>query len=111
MITEEHRDKMDQVVARFTADELFRQELLANPAGILTAAGIEIPAALEVSAAVNDAGELLLMTKPASGELSEDDLAAVSGGAGSWSVMAGYSVWNANRKVFLSPENWLDPQP
>ncbi|MGL1608702.1 neuraminidase-like domain-containing protein, partial [Vibrio parahaemolyticus] len=26
-----------------------------------------------------------------------------------WSWMSKYRVWQANREVFLYPENWLDP--
>jgi ATPase family associated with various cellular activities (AAA) len=29
---------------------------------------------------------------------------------GRWSWLKRYRVWDANRKIFLHPENWLEPQ-
>jgi hypothetical protein len=26
-----------------------------------------------------------------------------------WKYMAKYTLWEANRKLFLYPENWIDP--
>jgi len=28
-----------------------------------------------------------------------------------WSWLQRFRVWLANRKLFLWPENWLDPEP
>ena len=109
MNTEERSNRLDQVAARFKADDVFKQELLADPAGRLKAEGFEISSSLEVRASVNATGELQLMVRKASGELSDDDLHQIAGGS-SWSAMASYRVWNANRNVFLYPENWLDPK-
>lgn len=33
-----------------------------------------------------------------------------AGAASAWSWMKNYRVWEANRKVFLYPENWLEPE-
>jgi hypothetical protein len=30
---------------------------------------------------------------------------------GLWEWMRRYRLWEANRKVFLSPENYLEPEP
>jgi ABC toxin N-terminal region len=30
-------------------------------------------------------------------------------GGTSWDALKGYRVWAADRKVFVYPENWLDP--
>jgi hypothetical protein len=29
---------------------------------------------------------------------------------GEWEWRKKYRVWNANRKIFLYPENWLEPE-
>src|SRR5205814_891913 len=40
----------------------------------------------------------------------EPRVAASSIDAKRWSWMQRYRVWEANRKVFLTPENWLEPE-
>ena len=40
----------------------------------------------------------------------EPDIAPSSINAGQWAWMKRYRVWEANRKVFLWPENWLEPE-
>ncbi|MBI5057513.1 MAG: hypothetical protein HZB61_12945 [Nitrospirae bacterium] len=43
---------------------------------------------------------------PKDKKVSKEELKKVFGGA-TWSIMQTYSVWEANRKVLLYPENWL----
>ncbi len=40
----------------------------------------------------------------------ESDVAPASIRAHQWQWMQRYRVWEANRKVFLYPENWLEPE-
>ncbi|MEA2964892.1 MAG: hypothetical protein QOI46_4990, partial [Alphaproteobacteria bacterium] len=40
----------------------------------------------------------------------ERDVAAASIRADQWAWMKRYRVWQANRKIFLYPENWLEPE-
>src|SRR2546423_5094858 len=40
----------------------------------------------------------------------EPRVAASSIDAKRWSWMQRYRIWEANRKVFLMPENWLEPE-
>ncbi len=42
--------------------------------------------------------------------LESEDLVFKSDAVRLWDWMKSYRVWEANRKVFLYPENWLDPQ-
>jgi len=111
----ELNDKINQIAARVKVDELFKQTLLADPLLALKAEGVEMPDCMEVRASVNATGELLLMMRSANGELSDDDLNMLAGGTdiarSSWTWMNGYHVWEANRKVFLYPENRLEPDP
>ena len=41
----------------------------------------------------------------------EPRVAASSINAQHWKWMNRYRVWEANRKVFLYPENWIEPEP
>jgi ABC toxin-like protein/neuraminidase-like protein/virulence plasmid A protein len=40
----------------------------------------------------------------------ETNVSPASVNAGQWEWMKRYRVWEANRKVFLFPENWLEPE-
>src|SRR5215475_7851668 len=40
----------------------------------------------------------------------ETDVAPSSIDAAQWEWMKRYRVWEANRKVYLFPENWLEPE-
>ena len=40
----------------------------------------------------------------------EDDVAPSAINAAEWEWMKRYRVWEANRKIFLFPENWLEPE-
>ncbi|HEY5249333.1 MAG TPA: neuraminidase-like domain-containing protein [Dermatophilaceae bacterium] len=37
-------------------------------------------------------------------------LLAVLGVLAVWAWMKGYRAWEANRRIFLYPENWLEPE-
>jgi len=40
----------------------------------------------------------------------EEDVQLSDAAANEWKWMKAYRVWEANRKVFLFPENWLEPE-
>jgi hypothetical protein len=43
-------------------------------------------------------------------DLEAQDGKEVHGGAGSdWQAAKSYRVWEANRKTYLYPENWIEP--
>ncbi len=43
-------------------------------------------------------------------DLAAQDGKEVRGGAGAeWEAVKNYRVWEANRKVFLYPDNWIEP--
>ena len=78
-------DLREQILARAATDPAFRQQLLANPRPTLEQAlGITLPQSLEVMV-IEEAPEgvclVLPMLAPASEELSDEQLAAVAGGA------------------------------
>ena len=79
---QEQANKLGQVVAKAWQDEAFKQRLLANPQAVLQEHGIAVPDGVTVRV-VEDTAEtkhLVLPTNPA-GELSDDELERVAGGA------------------------------
>jgi hypothetical protein len=74
--------KMGQIIAKAWSDEGFKQQLLTNPAAALKAEGVEIPAGVAVRVVENTATtfHLVLPPKPATGELSDEQLGNVAGG-------------------------------
>ncbi|MBI5909226.1 MAG: hypothetical protein HY848_04665, partial [Betaproteobacteria bacterium] len=53
---------------------------------------------------------LLNLEKETSGDGSEAGVSPTSIDRDRWEWMKNYRVWEANRKVFLFPENWLEPE-
>ncbi len=72
-------------LAPAVTDAKARERFLADPKAVLVAAGLDLPEWFTVSAREGDAAELII-TLPAlldpNADLSEEQLAAVSGGAG-----------------------------
>lgn len=80
MNTPEPTQKLNQLIAKAWADEAFKQRLLADPAAVLQAEGLVLPAGLTVKV-VEDTHQLVhLVLPPKPTELSEDSLDRVSGG-------------------------------
>ena len=81
----EHDTKLGRIIARSWADEDFRQRLLADPAAVLRAEGMPIPAG-KVLRVVEDTEEVFHLVLPikttTARELSDDDLEKVVGGLG-----------------------------
>jgi hypothetical protein len=79
---QEQARKIGQVVAKAWTDEAFKQRLLAEPAAVLQEQGVAVPAGTEVRV-VEDTERLrhlVLPSRPAEGELSEEQLAQAAGG-------------------------------
>ena len=74
--------KMGQIIAKAWSDENFKHQLVANPAAVLKAEGVEIPAGVAVRVMENTATvfHLVLPPKPTTGELSDEQLENVAGG-------------------------------
>jgi Nitrile hydratase, alpha chain len=71
-----------QIVARAWADDKFKKRLLTDRAAVLKENGIDVPAGVAVKVVENTA-KVCYLTLPAkpSGELSEEELLKVTGGA------------------------------
>ncbi len=68
-----------------------RERFLANPKAVLAAAGLDLPEWFTVTAREGDAAELIITVpglRDLDGDLSDEQLAAVTGGVGPWDVCA-----------------------
>ncbi len=76
----EQNKRIAQVIAKAWADETFKKKLMSDPASVLKAEGVELPAGLKVQA-VEDTQtmhHLVIPSKPT--DLTEDELEKVAGG-------------------------------
>jgi hypothetical protein len=72
-----------QLIAKCWADEAFKQRLLADPAGMLKAAGIEVPASVRVQVVENTPQEVTLVIPVRPTDLSDE---ALDGATGGWNM-------------------------
>lgn len=77
----ERQNPLGKVIARALQDEAFKEQLIANPAAVLEAEGLPVPAGIAVKV-VEDTESVRHLVLPAVSkrELSDDELNAVSGG-------------------------------
>ena len=78
----EQQNPMGEVIAKALQDEAFKQELIADPAAVLAAAGVAVPEGVTLKV-VADTAEVRHLVLPAAGEgelLSEDALTEVAAG-------------------------------
>jgi hypothetical protein len=75
-------DAWQRLVARAWSDPAFKAKLLADPAGVLKANGLSVPAGVAVKVWENTDRllNLVLPVKPAPAELSDAELHQVAGG-------------------------------
>ena len=77
-----HEAAYSKVTAKAWSDPAYKARLMADPAGVLKEAGVELPKGMKVKAVENTSDTLhfILPAPPADGELSEESLSKVSGG-------------------------------
>uniref|UniRef100_UPI002F91BF4F NHLP leader peptide family natural product, tumor homing peptide 1 (TH1) substrate chimera n=1 Tax=Methylovulum psychrotolerans TaxID=1704499 RepID=UPI002F91BF4F len=82
MMNEEQTQQYSQIVAKCWADAEFKAKLIADPKATLAAESIAVPDGIELRVLENTATvvNLVLPPPPAEGELSDEDLGAVTGG-------------------------------
>lgn len=80
MNAEEQGKKLSQLVAKCWADENFKAKVLADPATVLKAEGIDVPQGVTVEAVENNdkTFHLVIPAKPT--DLSDEQLDCVSAG-------------------------------
>jgi hypothetical protein len=75
--------KMGQIWARCWTDPVFKAQLLADPCGVLTAQGLDLPEGLQIKV-LEDCPELVHWVIPAPPEaLTDAELGCIAVGAGS----------------------------
>jgi hypothetical protein len=81
-MTAQQQQQWAQAVARAWSDEGFKKRLLTQPAAALKEVGVEVPAGLQLKVLENTDNlvHLILPPRPGPGELTDDQLAKVSGG-------------------------------
>ena len=79
----DRQKKINEVLARVWKDEAYKQKLLSDPRGTLTAAGISFPenVRLKIHTDTADTLNLVIPRNPTDTELSDATLDAVSGGS------------------------------
>ncbi|MEC4593960.1 MULTISPECIES: NHLP leader peptide family RiPP precursor [Nitrospirillum] len=80
-MTDEDTQKITgRIIAKVWADETYKARLLADPAAVLTAEGLDLPEGVTFRVVQDAAGiqTLVLPARPA--DLSDDDLGEVAGG-------------------------------
>ena len=80
MNQEEQSKKMNQIIAKCWSDEIFKQQLLADPAATFKAEGITLPDGLSIKALENTDKVLHVVIPAKPTDLSDDDLDKVAGG-------------------------------
>ncbi|TWB70661.1 putative ribosomally synthesized peptide [Nitrospirillum amazonense] len=73
---------LNQIIAKAWSDDRFRARLLADPAAVLTAEGVDFPAGVTISVVENTATHLNLILPAPPTDLSDDQLDGVGGGFG-----------------------------
>jgi hypothetical protein len=85
MNQQQQLDAFGAVLERSGSDAAFRQQLLADPRGVLQAQGLQLPSELEI-VALENSDKLLNLVIPqppaVEGELSDEQLEDVAGGFG-----------------------------
>ncbi|MGA2704140.1 MAG: NHLP leader peptide family RiPP precursor [Isosphaeraceae bacterium] len=76
----ERQQKWAKVVARAWTDEGFKQRLLSEPEAVLKEAGLQVAEGVQINMLenTNRLANLVLPAKPASGDISEEQLAAIA---------------------------------
>jgi hypothetical protein len=79
---QEQAKKLEQLIAKTWADEVFKKRLIADPAAVLKEAGMEVPEGVKVIVVedTNTVMHLVLPPKPSDDELSEEQLSQAAGG-------------------------------
>jgi len=83
------QEQWNQIVTRALTDAAFKQRLVAEPVKVFEEQGIAVPAGVEIRVLENTDSvvHLTLPASAAAGELSENELASVSGGLNIGAIM------------------------
>jgi len=68
------------IITKCWGDPAFKQQLIANPVGILRNEGVAVPDGIKVNVVENTANEFTFVIPPEPSELSDEALEDVAGG-------------------------------
>ena len=88
MTNEEQSKALGKLIAKTWADDGFKASLLADPAGVLTAEGLQVPAGVSVKVVENTDTIFNLVLPPKPTDLSDTDMDAISAGGASYLTCA-----------------------
>ena len=90
----EQQNPLGAIITKAMQDETFKQQLIADPAAVLTAEGVAIPEGVTVKV-VADTASVRHIVLPAVGrvELSENELERVTAGGGGSASLCG-NIWD-----------------
>ena len=99
-MAEERGKQYGQLIAKAWSDEGFKARLLANPKAAMAEVGMDAPEGVEIEVveSTQEKAYLFIPPKPPVGELSDEDLDKVSGGAGASSSPQWLSVGYETRR-------------
>ena len=80
MNQQEQGKKLGQIIAKYWADEGFKQKLVTNPVATLKAEGVDVPSGVSVKVLENSDKVFHLVIPPKPTDLSDEDLDKVAGG-------------------------------
>ncbi|MEC4593957.1 MULTISPECIES: NHLP leader peptide family RiPP precursor [Nitrospirillum] len=92
MSAEENLKITGRVIAKAWADDGFKARLLADPAAILKAEGLALPAGVTFKVVEDSATVQTLVLPARPTDLSDEDLDRAAGGACSWCVFCELSL-------------------
>lgn len=76
----EYVNAYQQIIAKCWADDAFKQRLIADPAAVLRAEGMDLPEGMQIEVRENTDQQFYLVIPPPPSELSDEQLDAASGG-------------------------------
>ncbi|TWB15223.1 putative ribosomally synthesized peptide [Nitrospirillum amazonense] len=80
MTNEKKAKAAGRVIAKAWADEDFKVRLLADPAAVLAAEGVDVPAGIRLSVVENTEASYTLVLPARPTDLSDEELDGASGG-------------------------------
>lgn len=70
----DHENALQSIITRCWEDEAFRERLLADPAGVLAAAGVRLPEGVTVNVVIDTETERTLVIPAPPGKLGDREL-------------------------------------
>jgi hypothetical protein len=80
----QQQNPMGKIIAKALKDESYKKKLIADPAAVLKAEGVEVPEGITLKAVADTENTRHIVVPALSGELSDEEIARVAGGGCIW---------------------------